>query len=186
VGGADVWWALEGTGNSYLVQGSNWWGVWNGGFPVAAHRFTTGRVSLQHPVWLMDPAPFVSRPVAMGTIDVQDVEPPQPPFTPPWPLRLVRLDLETGAIQPYVAPEFEGVKLWYVLLAHQGPFARAIRGGACTEVRSAPAVGAAALECAANGVLFQRSAPPTVDGAWLGVTTPAGVVGWAETRYLEW
>jgi hypothetical protein len=96
------------------------------------------------------------------------------------------LDSETGDVQPYLTPELEGVKLASVLLAYQGPFARAIRGDACTEVRSAPSMAATLLECAASGVLFQRSAPPTVDGGWLGVTTPGGARGWAETRYLEW
>jgi hypothetical protein len=103
-----------------------------------------------------------------------------------WPFQLARMDTETGDVQPYEAPELEGTRPDSVLLAYAGPFARAIRTGACTEVRSAPSMTAAMLECAANGVLFQWSAPPTVDGAWLGVTTPAGARGWAETRYLEW
>lgn len=137
-------------------------------------------------MWVIAPSPGVSIPAAVGTVDLWGLAPPVPPFTPTWPLRLVEFDLQTGDVQPYVAPELEGLKPAYVLLAYQGPFARAVRGNACTEVRSAPAAGSPVLECAASGVLFQRTAPLTVDGAWLGVTTPAGVSGWAETRYLEW
>jgi hypothetical protein len=95
-------------------------------------------------------------------------------------------DTETGEIQVFTFDGDDKISARRVVAAYAGPFARATRVDACTEVRSAPSASAAVLECAANGVLFQRGAPPTVDGAWLGVTTPAGVEGWAETRHLEW
>lgn len=112
----------------------------------------------------------------VGTVDV-----------PGNPQRQVAyFDGATGEIEPFLFDSIDAVAPRLVQAAYQGPFARAIRGDACTELRSAPTTTAPLLECAASGVLFQRSAPPTVDGAWLGVTHPSGTVGWAETRYLEW
>lgn len=112
----------------------------------------------------------------VGTIDVPGAS-----------LRQVaHFDGATGEIEPFVFDSIDPVAPRRVHAAYQGPFARAIRGDTCTEVRAAPSPTAPVLECAASGVLFQRSAPPTVDGAWLGVTHPSGTTGWAETRYLEW
>lgn len=177
--------ALRGPNAAYLIAGTNWWGVAQGPSPSPLRAFTDPGLTWRGAAWQLEPGPArVNGTFALSTVD-RDI-PPAPPFARPWPLRLARLNLDTGDVQPYIAPELEGVQLAYVLLAYHGPFARAVRADACTEVRSGPSSTAAVLECAANGVLFQRSAPPTVDGAWLGVTTPAGATGWTETRYLEW
>ena len=72
------------------------------------------------------------------------------------------------------------------LAASPGPFLRVIGiGGDCLPVLAAPSPDAAGLACAAERVLLQAQASESDGGTWRKVKTPAGIVGWAEDRYLE-
>ena len=62
-----------------------------------------------------------------------------------------------------------------------------VNTGSCLNVRAEPAMTAAVLACAADGVLLRDTGETReVDGAtWRRVVTPAGVDGWASSQFLE-
>ena len=74
------------------------------------------------------------------------------------------------------------------VIVQQGPFLQVIGVGEdCLPIRAEPSPDADELACAVERVLLQdQDEAVEVDGAtWLKVETPAGVVGWADGRYLE-
>jgi hypothetical protein len=87
---------------------------------------------------------------------------------------------------PFLDPPFQGQRNHVQAVLH-GPFARVVNTGACLNVRAEPAMTAAVLACAADGVLLHEIGETReASGAtWRRVVTPAGVEGWASSQYLE-
>jgi hypothetical protein len=98
-------------------------------------------------------------------------------------------DLEAGEAHPILHPFLDQPRRFsYIVRAVlHGPFARVVNTGSCLNVHAEPDPTAAALTCAADGVLL-RDAGETreVDSAtWRRVVTPAGEEGWASSQFLE-
>lgn len=102
------------------------------------------------------------------------------------------VDLAAGEYHPIPGPFVSSDRLnrrptgrTLVRAIQTGPFARVVNTGSCLNVRTEPSLTSTVLACAADGVLLRDTGEAADGAAWLRVTTPTGVAGWASTHYLE-
>ena len=100
------------------------------------------------------------------------------------------LDPETGEQWPVRLPRDvlkPGYALWLTLAIQRGPFLQVTGVDGCLPVLAEPSASSEELACMAERVLLTDLAEASeADGrTWHSVRTPAGVVGWADGRYLE-
>lgn len=105
----------------------------------------------------------------------------------PWPT--IR-DPDTGGQWPILMP-YEVLRGGYtlrLLAMQQGPFLRVVDvGDRCLPVKAKASPDVENLDCAAERVLLTdlAEASEVDDTTWHRVRTPAGIEGWASSRYLE-
>ena len=105
----------------------------------------------------------------------------------PWP---TIWDPETWEKRPIILPYNvlrTGDNLKPVAI-QRGPFLRVVDVYECLALKDEPSSDAEELACVAERVLLQDQGGDVItdDGVtWRRVRTPAGVVGWADGRYLE-
>ena len=107
------------------------------------------------------------------------------------------IDLAAGSIGPIAGPFLEPPLLNgrnNIVAVQRGSLLRVVNTGSCLNVREAPDINAAVLDCMVDGVLLVlgigNEAYPggvfEVNGeTWLSVITPAGIQGFARAQYLE-
>ena len=107
-----------------------------------------------------------------------------------WPWPTIH-NVETGDLHPVALPP-RALRIgdWpYLLAVQHGPFLRVIdTGGDCIQLKANPTADAEELDCVAERVLLQDQGRDAIadDGVtWRKVKTPAGIVGWANGRFLE-
>ena len=100
-------------------------------------------------------------------------------------------NVETGEEWPVVFPE-DVLRLgdsFLPRLVLRGPFLRVVDvGDGCLPIRAGASPDAGGLDCMAERVLLQDQGGDVITDdsvTWRKVKTPAGVVGWADDRYLE-
>ena len=115
---------------------------------------------------------FYEDPFQRGTIDWPAIR--DPDTGEQWPIRLPHNVLQPG----YILVPFA---------IQHGPFLQVTDVDGCLPIRAEPSPAAEDLACMVERVLLTDLAEASeVDGAtWHRVRTPAGVEGWADSRYLE-
>ena len=88
----------------------------------------------------------------------------------------------------YIRHRYNLESIYHSVIVQHGPFLRVVNIGAdCLSITAEPSPDADELACMAERVLLQDQGDVVTDEGvtWHKAKTPAGVVGWADGRYLE-